>query len=84
MEKIPTTIVIHKHVDGAYTRFSTMEGPLTNNPLGKWFAVFRRGTYQAASEDTMWTYKTVSDLWPDVDPDNDYINYGSSDEVEKN
>ena len=35
MENIPYNMVLHKHVDGAYTRFSTMEGPLANNPFAK-------------------------------------------------
>ena len=45
MEKIPSTMVIHNNVDGADNRFSTMSGPLVNNPLEKWFGVIRRGTY---------------------------------------
>ena len=35
MDKIPSIMVIHKHVDPAYTRFTTMSGPLANNPFGK-------------------------------------------------
>ena len=33
MENIPYTMVIHKHLDGTDTRFSTMAVPLANNPL---------------------------------------------------
>ena len=44
MEKIPYTMVIHKHMDGVDTRFSTMAGPLANNNLGKWLGLIRRGT----------------------------------------
>ena len=50
MEKIPSTMVIHKHVDGSDTIFFTMAGPLAKNPLEKWPGVIRRGTYQAASK----------------------------------
>ena len=46
MGKIQFTMVIHKHVDRVDTRFSTMSGPLVNNPLGKWLGVIRIGTYQ--------------------------------------
>ena len=51
MENIPSTMVLHKHVDEADTRFSTMEGPLEINPLDKWIGVIIRGTYQEVSDD---------------------------------
>ena len=35
MEKIPSSMMLHKHVDGTDTIFATMKGPLANNPLGK-------------------------------------------------
>ena len=44
MENIPSTIVQHKHVYGADTIFSTMSGPLVNNPLGEWLGVIIRGS----------------------------------------
>ena len=44
MEKIPSTMVLNKHVNGTETRFTTMSGPLVNNPLEKWLGVFRKGT----------------------------------------
>ena len=72
-------MVLHKHVDGADTRFATMEGPLVNNPLGKWIGVIRRGSYQAASEDSRWEYEPLSGLWPDIEPGSDFSNDGSSD-----
>ena len=39
MENIPSAMVLHKHVDGAETRFSTMAVPLVNNIFGKWLGV---------------------------------------------
>ena len=71
MENIPYTMVIHKHVDGVDTRFSTMSVPSVNNPLVKCLGVIRRGTYQAASEDSWWAYESVSDLWPYIEPYSD-------------
>ena len=56
MENIPSTMVLHKHVDGTDTIFSITAGPLYNNPLEKWLGVIRRGTYQADSEDSRWKY----------------------------
>ena len=32
-----------------------------------------RGTYKADAEYIMWEYKTVSDFWPDIEHDSDYI-----------
>ena len=71
MENIPYTMVIHKHVDRLDTIFSAISVPLVNNPLGKWFGLIRRGTYQAAAEDSRWSYQPVSDLWSDIKPGSD-------------
>ena len=76
MENIPSTMVLHKHVDVADTIFATMLGPLVNNPLGKWLGVIRRGTYQEVSEDSRWEYEPASDLWPDIEPDIESSNDG--------
>ena len=35
MEKIPSTMVLHKNVDRADTRFATMSGTLEKNQFGK-------------------------------------------------
>ena len=83
MENIPSTMVFHKHVDGANIIFSTMAGPLANNPLEKWIGVIVIGTYQAASEDSRWAYEPVSYLWPDIDHDSDPRDDGSSDKGSK-
>ena len=80
MENIPSTMVLQKHVDGADTIFATMAGPLANNSLGGWLGEIRRGTYQEAYEDSRWAYEPVSDLWPDIDIDGDFSDYGSSEE----
>ena len=73
MENIPCTMELHKHADGADTRFYTMIGPLVKNYLEKCLGVIRRGTYKAA-------YEAVSDLWPDLEPISDSIDDSSSDE----
>ena len=61
MEKIPSNMVIHNHIDGADTIFSTITVPLANNPLVKWIGVIRRRTYQASYEDSRRAYEPVSD-----------------------
>ena len=83
MENITSKMVIHNHVDGEDTKFYTMSGPLIKNPMGKCLAGIRRRSYQAAAEDSIWPYKPVSDLWPDIDPDSDSSFDGSSYEGSK-
>ena len=73
-------MVLHKYVDGVDTIFATMVVPLVNNMLETWLGVIRRGTYQAASEDSRWAYEPVSDLCPYIEPAGDSSNHGSSDE----
>ena len=68
---------------GADDRLSTMEVPLSNNLLEQWLGVTIRGTYQVASEHSRWTYETVSDLWPDIEPDSDSSDCVSSNEGSK-
>ena len=83
MENIPSTMVLHKHVYGEDTRFSTIEEPLVDNPLEKCLGVIRRGTYQELNEDNRWEYKPVSDLWIYVEPGSDSSDDESSDERRK-
>ena len=80
MEKIPSIMVIHKHVDGKETIFTTMSGLFPNNTLVKWLGVIRRGTYKSSSEDSRWAYAPVSDLWPEIEPNSDSRDDGASDE----
>ena len=80
MENRLSTVVLHNHIDGEDTRFSTMEVPLEKNTLVKWLEVIRRGAYQAVSEDIRWAYETVSDLWTYINPDSDSSKDRSNDE----
>ena len=83
MERIPYIMVLLNLVDGADNRLSTMAGPLMNNTLEKYLGLIIRGTYQAASEYSRWSYEPVSDSWLDIEPDSDSRDDGSSDEVSK-
>ena len=71
MEKIPSTVVIHKNLDGVDTIFSAMSIPLIKNPLVKWLIVIIIGSYQAEAEERRWEYEPVSDLCTDIEPDSD-------------
>ena len=79
MEKIPSIMVLHKHLDVVDTIFSNMAVLLANTPWGGCIEVIRRGAYQAASEDSRWEYEPVYDLWPDIETDSYYSDDGSSD-----
>ena len=83
MEKIPSTMVLHKYVYGTGTIFSTISVPLLKDPMGKWLGVIRRGTYQAAVGDIRWAYEPVSYLWPDVELHSDSSDDGSGDDGSK-
>ena len=80
MENIPSTMVIHKNVDRVDNRFSTMEGPLVKNTMGKWLGVIIIGSYRGESEDSRWAYEPVSYLWSDIEPYSESSANGSSDE----
>ena len=83
MENIAFTMVLHNHLDGEDTIFSTMSVPLVNNPLERWLGVTRRGSHQAEDDESIWAYEPVSHLWRDIEPD-DYSSFdGSSGEVIK-
>ena len=83
MENIPSSMVLHKHVDGIDTILATMSGPLVKNHLGKWLGVIRIGSYQAEYEEIIWEYELVSDLCSDIDPASNSIVYGSINEGRK-
>ena len=83
MENIPSTMVLHKNIYGADTRFFKNVRIIGKNPMEKWLGVIRIGTYQAASEDSRWEYKPVPDLCPDVVTDSDSSDDESRDEGSK-
>ena len=70
---MPYTMVIHKHVYGSCTRFTTMSGPLVINTLVKLIGVIRICTYQENAGESRWAYEPVLDLWSDSDPGSDSI-----------
>ncbi len=71
MERLPSTLVLHKYADGADIRFASMQGAMRTNPLEKWLRVLRHGTYDRAGDDEVFAYERVADLWPDEDLDSD-------------
>ena len=76
-------MVLHKHVYGKDTRFSTISGPLVEQSSEKWPGVIRRGKYQQPAGVLRWAYETVSDLWLDIHPGSESIVYWSNYEGRK-
>ena len=83
MEKIPSTMVLHKNIDKADNRFATMTGLLANHPLEEWLGVIRRVTYQAGYKDSRWEYELVYDLLPGIEHTSVSSDDGSSDDRSK-
>ena len=51
MERIPSTLVLHKRTDGADSRFLAMNQQPATAPLEKWLRVIECGAYKKAAED---------------------------------
>ena len=76
-------MVLHKHVYGKDTKFTTMSVPLEKKYLEKWLGVTRRGSYQAAAKESRWACEPASDFWRDIEPVKDSSVNWSSDEGRK-
>ena len=65
MERIPSTLVIHKRLDGADTRMASMRHPLVNNPVQKWLGAINSGAYKPAAITEAHAFVKVEDMWSD-------------------
>jgi hypothetical protein len=74
MEKIPSSVVIHKRIDTTDTRFANMKRDLVNNPLEHNLGLFDFGKYHQATEDSEYAFVRVNEMW------NEPIEDDSSDE----
>jgi hypothetical protein len=63
MEKLPSTIVIHKRVDTLDSRLAQMEGPLANNPLERNLGFFDFGKYTIAPDSEDFAFVKVNEMW---------------------
>jgi hypothetical protein len=63
MEKLPSSIVIHKRVDTMDTRLSQIDGQLADNPLEKNLGFFDFGKYSLAPDDAKFAYVKVNEMW---------------------
>jgi hypothetical protein len=65
MERIPSTLVVHKRPDGADTRMASMRHPLVNNPVQKWLGAIDSGVYQPAAPTNNHAFVKIEDMWSD-------------------
>jgi hypothetical protein len=70
MERIPSTVVIHKRLDSLDTRFAKMDQDLVNNPLEQNLGFFDFGKYHKAAANTDYAFVRVNEMWDEpLDPD---------------
>ena len=92
MEKIPSTLILHKKADGADTRFAQSRTPMSEAPLETWLGVLECGAYKQADNDPAWAFVKLDDMWSqeiehdDSSDDSDDYNddYNSSDSDDGN
>jgi hypothetical protein len=63
MEKLPSSLVVHKRVDTTDTRFAQMEGQLAANPLEKNLGFFDFGKYTKAPDDADFAFVKINEMW---------------------
>jgi hypothetical protein len=82
MTRLPSTLIFHKHADGADTRFSLMRGDIADNALEKWLGVVRHGAYVKAEGDPNWAFEPLASMWSEDVPDEDSDESDEDDEEE--
>ena len=63
MEKLPSSLVIHKRVDTLDSRLVEMEGALVSNPLERNLGFYDFGKYTTAPGDANFAFEKIADLW---------------------
>jgi hypothetical protein len=76
MEKLPSSVVIHKRVDTLDTRLAQMEGQLASNPLERNLGFFDFGKYIMAADNKDFAFVKVNEMWnepieAELDSEND-------------
>ena len=72
MERIPSALVVNKHLDTTDTRLAALDTPLTHNPLEQSLGFHQYGKYVRAPKEAQFAFDRIEDLWSiDLDPDSD-------------
>lgn len=82
MERVPSTVVIHKTTDGMDTRLATIHRPLVTNPLENTLGPSQFGTYKQAPANQAYAYERIEDIWGEQDLITNNSDSESSDEEE--
>ena len=77
MERIPSTVVIHKRIDTMDTRMATMKDPLVHNPLEKNLGFFEFGKFAKANPHSDHAFEKIVTMW------NEEVENSSSDNDEE-
>lgn len=68
MNKLPSTLVFHKHADSTDTHYKLMGGGLAEKSLEKWLGVINHGAYQQAEGEPAWAFEPLASMWSDEPP----------------
>ena len=71
MEKIPSTIIVHKRADGPDTRLASLQSPMSPHPLENWLGILKPGTYKAAEPNKDFAFVKIEDMWSDEELEED-------------
>jgi len=69
MEKLPSTLILHKCADGADTRFAATRQPLSRSPLEKWLGALDNGAYQQAAPERNFAFEPLANMWSEAADD---------------
>jgi hypothetical protein len=70
MEKLPSTLILHKRADGADSRFAAMHRDLAKAPLSKWLGIPQYGGYEKADQEE-WAFQPLKSMWNEAVVDDD-------------
>lgn len=65
MEIIPSTIVLHKRMDGTDVRLASMDGPTSHSPIANDLGITTFGTYKRAASHHDHAFVQLKDIWDD-------------------
>ena len=72
MEKILSTLILHKKADGADTRFAQSRTPMSEAPSETWLGVLACGAYKKAENDPAWAFVKLDDMRRNQEVEHDH------------
>jgi hypothetical protein len=72
MQKLPSTVVIHKNTDGVDTRWASARNPFGVAPLQHTLGAVEFGRYRKADPGQKWAFERIQDIWDEpIEDDED-------------